>query len=245
MFDLTVKNNHTRIYAYNGTEAWRRRGSIASTMRTSARPRSSPSRTARWSTRRRGSNCRPTTHRIPASPAAASAARSVFTIWWWRSRQNQPDIVVVGGVATPTFGEATIRSIDAGASFSGFGNDAQNPRNNFACGRARGGVPSARSRHRMGRIRWRRGAQRRRLHQHLQPVRVHLRQFRAVSDHAVARPGAAVLPEQGTADHAVLQRVRRPSGAASPADRRSAGQRHHLAGRHHERSRVEAALSIG
>jgi hypothetical protein len=42
---------------------------------------------------------------------------------------NQPDIVVVGGVATPTFGEATIRSTDAGVSFSGFGNDAQNPRN--------------------------------------------------------------------------------------------------------------------
>ena len=64
-----------------------------------------------------------------ASRAAASAARSVSTIWWWRCPANQPDIVVVGGVATPTFGEATIRSIDAGASFSGFGNDAQNPRN--------------------------------------------------------------------------------------------------------------------
>src|SRR4030095_767580 len=42
---------------------------------------------------------------------------------------KEPDVVVIGGVATPTFGEPTIRSIDAGNSFSGFGRDGQSPRN--------------------------------------------------------------------------------------------------------------------
>jgi hypothetical protein len=41
---------------------------------------------------------------------------------------DQPDTVLVGGVADPNVGEPTIRSTNAGASFFGFGNDAQNPR---------------------------------------------------------------------------------------------------------------------
>jgi hypothetical protein len=43
--------------------------------------------------------------------------------------ENRPDVVVVGGVQTPTFFEPTIRSIDGGESFSAFGRDAQSPRN--------------------------------------------------------------------------------------------------------------------
>jgi hypothetical protein len=42
---------------------------------------------------------------------------------------GQPDTVILGGVATADFGEPTIRSTNAGESFSGFGNDGQNPRN--------------------------------------------------------------------------------------------------------------------
>ena len=42
---------------------------------------------------------------------------------------GRPDTVLVGGVATPTFGENTIRSTNAGRSFLAFSSDAQNPRN--------------------------------------------------------------------------------------------------------------------
>ena len=42
--------------------------------------------------------------------------------------EDQPDTVYAGGVATPTFGEPTIRSTDAGATFRAFGSDASSPR---------------------------------------------------------------------------------------------------------------------
>ena len=54
---------------------------------------------------------------------------SASTISWSRCRPASRTPCMIGGVATPTFGEPTLRSIDAGASFSGFGTDAQNPRN--------------------------------------------------------------------------------------------------------------------
>ena len=44
--------------------------------------------------------------------------------------EGQPDTVVIGGVQHPTFGEPTMRSTSAGASFAGLGRDGQNPRVN-------------------------------------------------------------------------------------------------------------------
>src|SRR6185295_13167721 len=45
------------------------------------------------------------------------------------SPDAEPNTVIVGGVATPDFGEPTIRSTNAGVSFSGFGTDGQASRN--------------------------------------------------------------------------------------------------------------------
>ena len=42
---------------------------------------------------------------------------------------GRPDTVLIGGVATPTFGEDTLRSTNAGATFFAFSSDAQNPQN--------------------------------------------------------------------------------------------------------------------
>src|SRR4029077_5199545 len=46
-----------------------------------------------------------------------------------RGAEREPDTVVIGGVATPTFGESTIRPTNAGGSFSAFSRDAQSPQN--------------------------------------------------------------------------------------------------------------------
>jgi len=129
MFDLTVKGGKTRIYVYNGTESVAPQAlyrldnadvaastlvSGTSTTLTNSGAwlklsSDDTSQTGLTSRRICGSQC--FYDLVVATPA------------------GQPDHVIVGGVATPTFGEPTIRSIDAGASFSGFGTDAQNPRN--------------------------------------------------------------------------------------------------------------------
>jgi len=129
MFDLTVKNNHTRIYAYNGTETVATQALYrldnadvrSSTLVTTAN--GALTNTSSWIKLSSDDASNPglTSRRICGAQCFYDLVVAVPA--------NQPDIVVVGGVATPTFSEATIRSVDAGASFSGFGNDAQNPRN--------------------------------------------------------------------------------------------------------------------
>lgn len=129
MFDVTVKNDRTRLYVYNGTDNVNEQsvyrldnadvpasalvsGSGASLVNTGAWLKLSsddPSQRGLTSRRICGSQC--FYDLVIATPV------------------GQPDTVIVGGVNTPTFGEATIRSTDAGAGFSGFGNDAQDPRN--------------------------------------------------------------------------------------------------------------------
>lgn len=129
MFDLTVKSNHTRIYAYNGTEAvasqalYRLDNADVRASTLVGVTNGSLANTSSWIKLSSDDASNPglTSRRICGAQCFYDLVVAV--------PQNQPDIVVVGGVATPTFGEATIRSIDAGASFSGFGNDAQNPRN--------------------------------------------------------------------------------------------------------------------
>jgi hypothetical protein len=129
MFDVTTVNNRTRIYVYNGTEAVAPQslyrldnaGVPASQLVTGSG--AALSNTTAWLKLSSDDTAQPglTSRRICGSQCFYDLVVAV--------PEGEPDTVIVGGVATPTFGEATIRSIDAGASFSGFGNDAQNPRN--------------------------------------------------------------------------------------------------------------------
>jgi len=129
MFDLTEVDGKTRMYVYNGTESLAPQGLYrldnadvpASTLVTGSG--TSLSNTSAWIglTSSDTSNPASTSRRICSSQCFYDLVVAV--------PEGRPDTVVLGGVQTPTYGEATIRSTNAGASFNGFGNDAQNPRN--------------------------------------------------------------------------------------------------------------------
>ncbi len=130
MFDLTVKSGRTRMYVYNGTEAVAPQGLYrlddagvaASTLVTGAG--AALVNTSAWTKLSSDSTSSPglTSRRICGSQCFYDLVVAVPA--------SRPDTVVVGGVAAPNYGEPTIQSIDAGVSFSGFGRDAQSPRNN-------------------------------------------------------------------------------------------------------------------
>lgn len=129
MFDLTVADRHTRIYVYNGTLATATQGLYrlddadvpASKLVTGS-----------------GAGLANTSAWINLTSADTSAAGSLsrnlcssqcFYDLVVAVPDGKPDTVLIAGVATPTFGESTLRSVDAGASFHAFSTDAQNPRN--------------------------------------------------------------------------------------------------------------------
>lgn len=128
MFDLTVKDGRTRIYVYNGTEATATQGLYrldnadvpAATLVSGSG--AALTNSAAWISLSSDSTSQ------PGSISRALCGAQCFYDLVVAVPDGQPDTVVLGGVATPTFGEPTIRSIDAGARFSGFGRDAQNPR---------------------------------------------------------------------------------------------------------------------
>jgi hypothetical protein len=128
MFDLTVKDGRTRMYVYNGTEATSTQGLYrldnadvaASQLATGTG--SSVTNTSAWVSLSSSS-----TSQVGSISRAICGAQCFYDLVV-AVPAGQPDTVVVGGVATPTYGEATIRSVDAGVRFSGFGRDAQNPR---------------------------------------------------------------------------------------------------------------------
>lgn len=128
MFDLTVKDGRTRMYVYNGTEATATQGVYrldnadvpASTLVTGSG--SAVANTSAWLSLSSSS-----TAQVGSISRAICSAQCFYDLVV-AVPPGQPDTVVIGGVATPTYGEATIRSVDAGVRFSGFGRDAQNPR---------------------------------------------------------------------------------------------------------------------
>jgi hypothetical protein len=129
MFDLTVQNDRTRMYVYNGTEATAPQSLYrvdnadvpAATLVTGAG--ASATNTGAWIRLSSNSSSNPgyTSRSICSSQCFYDLVVAV--------PPGQPDSVILGGVQAPNFGEPTIRSTDAGATFFGFGNDAQNPRN--------------------------------------------------------------------------------------------------------------------
>lgn len=128
MFDLTVKDGRTRMYVYNGTESTLTQGLYrldnadvaASTLVTGTG--SGVTNTSAWLSLSSNS-----TAQVGSISRAICGAQCFYDLVV-AVPAGQPDTVVLGGVAAPTYGEATIRSVDAGVRFSGFGRDAQNPR---------------------------------------------------------------------------------------------------------------------
>ena len=130
MFDLTVQGGRTRMYVYNGTinqgeQALYRldNADVPAATLVTAGAGGALSNTGAWIKLSSNNTSQP-----------SSISRNICTSQCFYDLvvavpEGQPDTVVLGGVAAPDFGEATIRSTNAGQTFSGFGNDAQNPRN--------------------------------------------------------------------------------------------------------------------
>jgi hypothetical protein len=129
MFDLTERQGHTRIYAYNGTLAAATQGLYrldnadvpAATLVSGNGPAATNS----------GAWIRLTSNDPGAS---GSTSRSLCSTQCFYDLvvavpQGRPDTVLLGGVAIPTFGESTIRSTDGGATFFAHSTDAQTPAN--------------------------------------------------------------------------------------------------------------------
>lgn len=129
MFDLTVKNGRTRMYVYNGTESTADQGlyrlddadvpAASLVTSTGGTLRNTSAWQALTSNNRNDQGS--TSRTICSSQCFYDLVVAV--------PDGQPDTVIIGGVQHPDFGEPTMRSVNAGASFFGFGNDAQNPRN--------------------------------------------------------------------------------------------------------------------
>jgi hypothetical protein len=130
MFDVTVKEGLTRIYVYNGTDNQSEQSlyrldnaDVPAASLVTAGAGGGLANTASWIRLSSNdiANRGATSRRICSSQCFYDLLVAVS--------DEAPDTVILGGVAAPSFGEPTIRSTDAGASFLGFGNDAQNPRN--------------------------------------------------------------------------------------------------------------------
>jgi hypothetical protein len=130
MFDVTTKSSHTRLYVYNGTESVAPQAlyrldnaDVPASSLVSLGSNGSLSNSTAWLKLSSDDTSQPglTSRRICGSQCFYDLVVAV--------PDKEPDVVGIGGVATPTFGEPTIRSIDAGNSFSGFGRDGQSPRN--------------------------------------------------------------------------------------------------------------------
>ena len=129
MFDLTESRGHTRMYVYNGTAATGPQGLYrldnadvaAAQLVTGAG--ANLANTSSWLALSSNEPAQ------PGSTSRAICASQCFYDLVVAVPPRRPDSVVLGGVATPTFGEATIRSTDAGATFAAYSSDAQTPEN--------------------------------------------------------------------------------------------------------------------
>jgi hypothetical protein len=128
MFALTRADNHTRIYAYNGTldfltqALWRLDNADVSASRLVSGAGAALVNTAAWLK----------VTAVDASPASSSfnlCGSQCFYDLVVATPPGRPETVLLGGVAQPQFGDGTIRSTNAGASFQAFSSDTQTPRN--------------------------------------------------------------------------------------------------------------------
>ena len=130
MFDLVVKDGHTRIYVYNGTESLTDQGLYR--VDNADTPASSLvvvnngllSNTGAWMKLTVNSTSE------PGGTSRQLCGTQCFYDLVVASPPDQPDTVLIAGQLIPTFSAPTLRSTNAGGSFSDFGSDAATPRNN-------------------------------------------------------------------------------------------------------------------
>jgi hypothetical protein len=130
MFDLVPYGRQTRLYVYNGTESLTDQALYR--LDNAEVPASALVTTTPAGALVNGSLWIKLTSDSTASPGSTSrriCGAQCFYDLVVAVPDREPNTVLVGGVATPDFGEPTIRSTNGGVSFSGFGHDAQNPRN--------------------------------------------------------------------------------------------------------------------
>ncbi|HMC76541.1 MAG TPA: hypothetical protein VKH34_05400 [Vicinamibacterales bacterium] len=129
MFDLTVADRHTRIYVYNGTASTAAQGLFrlddadVPAVKLVSGGGANVANTSAWIR---------LTSADASQPGGLSrnlCSSQCFYDLVVAVPEGRADTVLIGGVATPTFGEATLRSVDAGVTFTAFSSDAQNPRN--------------------------------------------------------------------------------------------------------------------
>ena len=187
MFALTQKDGHTRMYVYNGTlnssdQALYRLDNAdvpAATLVTGSG--------ASLFNSARGSSSRRTPSRIPDPPADRSARRSASTTWSWARRRRNRTRSSSAACRAPDFGEATMRSTNAGVSFTAFGNDAQNPRNTSHVDVRAIVFHPARPEHRVRRVGRRRRAQRRLVREPQRPMRAAVQSGAGAVRHGAVR----------------------------------------------------------
>jgi hypothetical protein len=129
MFDLTVRSGRTRVYVYNGTDSlttqalYRLDNADVQASALVSGSGASLTNSSAWQ--------KLTTEDAsqPGSTSRRVCATQCFYDLLVATPDGDPDTVYLGGVSTPTFADPTIRSTNAGGSFTSFGNDAQNPRN--------------------------------------------------------------------------------------------------------------------
>lgn len=126
MFDLAVKDGRTRMYVYNGTQATTTQGlyRVDNTEVAASALAAGGANTSAWL------SLSSSTASQPGSTSQGICSAQCFYDLVVAVPDGQPDTVIIGGVQHPTFGEPTLRSTNAGVSFSAHGRDAQNPRVN-------------------------------------------------------------------------------------------------------------------
>ncbi|HUF48762.1 MAG TPA: hypothetical protein VMM93_13175 [Vicinamibacterales bacterium] len=129
MFDVTVKDDRTRLYVYNGTEDQTEQAlyrvdnaDVAASSLATVTGAGDLVNTSAWI--KLTSNDR--AH--PGSPSRNLCRAQCFYDLVVAVPGGEPDTVLVGGVAALEFGDATIRSTTAGASFLSFSGDGSSPR---------------------------------------------------------------------------------------------------------------------
>ncbi len=129
MFDVTVTDGRTRLYVYNGAERLDDQSlyrlddaDVPASSLVSPGAGGALANTTAWLKLSSNDTADPgsTSRRICSSQCFYDLVVAV--------PPDEPDTVLVGGVATPNFGDPTIRSTNAGGVFSSFGLDGQSPR---------------------------------------------------------------------------------------------------------------------
>lgn len=127
MFDLTVTDRHTRIYAYNGTLSTSDQGLYRLDNADVPAARLVSGSGAQLTNSGAWIGLTSTDSSDPASASQGLCSTQCFYDLVVAVPEGRPDTVLIGGVTAPFAGESTLRSTDAGRTFFALSSDAQTP----------------------------------------------------------------------------------------------------------------------